>query len=54
MAGLSVDTFDGGWDDSFATGLELLLDGLESHIATTASGSKVSEAKPRLFGAEDS
>lgn len=32
MAGLSEDTFDAGWDETFAMGLDLLLDGIAQRI----------------------
>lgn len=54
MAELSEDTFDGGWEDSFAAGLELLLDGLESRISQLPSEAGPEQVKPRLFGPEES
>ncbi|MDZ5077637.1 TetR/AcrR family transcriptional regulator [Nesterenkonia sp. HG001] len=37
MAALSEDTFSGSWEDSFAFGLNLLLDGLEQKLNRRAS-----------------
>ena len=33
MAALSEDVFDAGWEDSFALGLQFLLDGIEQRVA---------------------
>lgn len=39
MAQMSEDTFDGGWEDTFELGLQLLLDGLERELERRSSGS---------------
>lgn len=49
MAGLSEDTFDGGWEDTFAAGLELLLDGIETRISEPSAEAGGEQAKHRLF-----
>lgn len=53
MAGLAQDTFNGSWDATFAAGLGLLLDGLESRIGDLASEAGPEKAKPRLFDPEE-
>lgn len=53
MAGLAVDTFDGSWEDSFAAGLELLLDGIESRISDVVSSADPEKVTPLLFGPDE-
>lgn len=36
MAGLSEDTFDGGWEESFAFGVRIFLEGVERLVCARA------------------
>ncbi|MGC0272307.1 TetR/AcrR family transcriptional regulator [Pseudactinotalea sp. Z1739] len=38
MAGMAEDTFDGGWEETFALGLHALLDGLELEVQRRRAG----------------